>query len=53
MLLFLEKETGHNIIHAGNNHEHRLKENILVDDYHEDENNLKYVYILHDCFWHG
>ena len=50
---YLEKETRHNIIHAGNNHEHRLKENILVDGYYEDENNLKYVYLFHGCFWHG
>ena len=52
-LLVLEKETGHDIIHAGSNHEYRLKENILVDGYYEDENNLNYVYLFHGCFWHG
>ena len=47
-----KKKTGHEI-HAGKNHKFRLKENILVDRYYENENGDKYVYLFHGCFWHG
>ena len=52
-LLVQEHTTGREIIHAGKSSEFRLKENILVDGYCQDENGIQYVYQFLGCFWHG
>lgn len=49
-LLWTERRLNLRIVHAGYNREHRLRENILVDGYCEQQN---HVFQFHGCWFHG
>lgn len=52
-LSWLEREQGQTIRHAGRSREFQVA-GLRVDGYHaKKENNVKYVYQFHGCFWHG
>ncbi|XP_051172370.1 uncharacterized protein LOC127288773 [Leptopilina boulardi] len=51
-LLFMERERGVSITHAGRGREYRLIEGPIVDGYYE-HNGIRYVFQYHGCFWHG
>lgn len=52
-LLWKAHQLNVNIVHAANNREYRIPENLFVDGYYEDENGIKHVLQFHGCFWHG
>ena len=54
-LVWMERDLGHLIIHAGRGREYRIA-GTPVDGYYEVESEnetLHYVLQFHDCFWHG
>ncbi|XP_071581882.1 uncharacterized protein [Temnothorax nylanderi] len=60
-LVWMERELGHPIIHAGRGHEHKI-DGTRVDGYYEtptndddddDDETRRYVLQFHGCFWHG
>ncbi|XP_067210247.1 uncharacterized protein [Linepithema humile] len=55
-LVWMERELGHPIIHAGRTREYRVLDGTLVDGYYESlENGVTrhHVFQFHGCFWHG
>ena len=55
-LIWMERELGYPIIHAGRSREYRLPDGTLVDGYYETSDagvTRRYVLQFHGCFWHG
>jgi G:T-mismatch repair DNA endonuclease (very short patch repair protein) len=54
-LVWMERELGHPIIHAGRGREHQI-DGRRVDGYYEtklENETQRYVLQFHGCFWHG
>ncbi|XP_070171144.1 uncharacterized protein, partial [Polyergus mexicanus] len=55
-LVWLEREFGHPIKHAGRAREYRTADGTLVDGYYETtavETTQRHILQFHGCFWHG
>ncbi|KAL6421672.1 hypothetical protein ACFW04_014487 [Cataglyphis niger] len=56
-LIWMERELGHSINHAGRAREYRTIDGTLVDGYYETSDTTgttqRHVLQFHECFWHG
>lgn len=55
-LVWMERELGHSIIHAGRAREYRMIDGTLVGGYYETSvmgTTQRHVLQFHDYFWHG
>src|SRR5436190_2172200 len=56
-LVWMERELGHPINHAGRGREYRTNDGTLVDGYYETRESMsqtqRRVLQFHGCFWHG